>query len=177
MIDTEQTVVIEAPLASVWAYASDIRRWAGMMPGMQDCEVQDADDSKWTLKVGVGALVRTVKVLVHVDEWAGPERVDFSYRLQGDPVKGGGAYRARALDPRRTEVRLTVRVEGGGPMAPMWEAMGRPLLPQLARGFAEQLKAEIEKAAGEAEAPARQSFLAWLRRLWRTLFGAKEATP
>ena len=33
-------------------------------------------------------------------------------------------------------------------MAPMWEAMSKPLLPQLAKSFAEQLKAEIEKAAG-----------------------------
>ena len=52
---------------------------------------------RWTLKVGVGGLVRTVKVQVHVDQWDGPERVLFSYKLEGDPVQGGGSYtRGRA---------------------------------------------------------------------------------
>ena len=79
-----------------------------------------------------------------------------------------------------TEIVLNVRVEGSGPMAPMWEAMGRPLLPQLAKGFADQLKDAIEKSAGVspaegAPAAGKRSLLgsigAWLRKLWQALFG------
>ncbi|MBW8783378.1 MAG: SRPBCC family protein [Novosphingobium sp.] len=176
MIETEQSVTIAADIGTVWTFARDIRRWAGLMPGMQECEIVDDDNSRWTLKVGVGGLVRTVRVAVHVEQWDEPEQVLFAYRLEGDPVQGGGSYRAIASGTEATEVTLHVRVEGGGPMAPMWEAMGRPLLPQLAKGFAGQLKAEIEKAAGMAEqaiplAAERRSWLArvfdWLRRLWR----------
>src|SRR5579864_5652085 len=108
MIETEQTVVIGAAIDSVWAFARDIRGWAALMPGMQDCEVIDDDNSRWTLKVGVGGLVRTVRVQVHVDEWDGPGRVLFSYRLEGDPVKGGGAYAAARKGPNETEVTLQV---------------------------------------------------------------------
>lgn len=175
MIETEQLVAIDAPIDAVWAYARDIQRWAGLMPGLQACEIQDDDHSRWTLKVGAGALVRTVKVAVTVERWAGPEEVDFAYALEGDPVKGGGTYRARPLSAAQTEVVLGVRVEGTGPMAPMWEAMGKPLLPKFARGFAEQLKAEIEASAATAPAvaapPARAS---WLARLlgWFRRFGA-----
>jgi len=149
MIDTEQTIVIEAPIASVWAFARRIEGWAALMPGMRECNVIDDDNSQWTLKVGVGGLVRTVKVDVHVDKWDGPSHVDFSYDLQGDPVHGGGTYDAVAIAPDRTEVKLVVRVVGSGPMAPMWEAMGRPLLPTLAKGFANQLKDAIEKEVAE----------------------------
>ena len=42
------------------------------------------------------------------------------------------------------KVTLRVQVRGSGPPAPMREAMGRPLLPKLAKGFAGQLKTEIE---------------------------------
>lgn len=180
MIETEQTVVIDAAIGAVWDYVSDIQRWAALMPGMRECEVIDANDSKWTIKVGVGGLVRTVKVNVHVDQWDGPGRVLFSYKLDGDPVQGGGTYTARPVGPNQTEIALQVRVEGGGPMAPMWEAMGKPLLPQLARGFANQLKTEIETAhapAGAASAPAKPARgpFAWLRNLWRALFGKREA--
>ena len=180
MIETTQNVEIHRDIDNVWAFARDIRGWASLMPGLQDCEVIDDDNSRWTLKVGVGGLIRTVKVKVHVDQWDGPGNVLFSYQLEGDPVKGGGSYHAVATPAGTTEIALHVRVEGGGPMAPMWEAMGKPLLPQLAKGFAQQLKASIEatgapagKAASAPQAP--RGFIAWLRRLWQALLGKRKA--
>jgi uncharacterized membrane protein len=180
MIETEQTIAIDAPIDEVWAYARNIEGWAKLMPGLQDCDIVDENNSRWTLKVGAGALVRTVKVLVQVDRWAGPEEVDFSYSLQGDPVKGGGVYRARSLGPNETEITLNVRVEGTGPMAPMWEAMGKPLLPKFARGFAEQFKAEIEqRSSGGATEQAETRSPGLLKRLFallRRLFGRSATT-
>lgn len=169
MIETEQSVVIAAPINQVWTYAKDVARWASIMPGYQSCELIDDDHSRWVLKVGVGGLVRTVRVAVTVDRWAGPDEVDFSFKLEGDPVSGGGAYRASAQG-NATAVALQVRVIGGGPMAPMWEAMGGPLLPKFALGFAEQLKEKIEAELGMPAPPAALSlwerFTNWLRCLW-----------
>lgn len=176
MIETEQSIVIDAPIKTVWGYAEDISAWARLMPGFQECEIIDENDSRWTLKVGVGALVRTVNVAVHVDRWTGPNEVDFSYSLRGDPVEGGGTYRARSISDGQTEILLGVRVTGTGPMAPMWEAMGKPLLPKFARAFAEQFKAEVEQAVApklsattDQRATAPKAFsmrlLAWFRRL------------
>lgn len=180
MIETEQSVIIDAGIERIWDYVQDIRRWAELVPGMRECTVIDANDSRWLIKVGVGGLVRTATVLVHVDRWSGPERVDFSYSLDGDPVVGGGAYMAKQKSPRETEVTMRVRVEGSGPVAPMWEAMCRPLLPQLAKSFAGKLKAEIEKT-GETAAAAKSAaptgfaaLLHWLRNIWRALFGSPE---
>lgn len=180
MIETSQTVTVACPIGPTWDYAKDFERWASIMPGYQTCEIEDADNSRWVLKVGVGAMVRTVKVRVHVDEWAGPERVDFSFKLEGDPVVGSGSYIAAPAGAGQTEMTLRVQVEGSGPMAPMWEAMGGPVLPKFAKGFAEELKARIEEAngvvAGEA-GETRGSLLArlgaWLRSIWRSLFGGK----
>ena len=184
MIETAQSVVIAAPIGSVWDYAKDVERWAEIMPGYQECTIADEDNSRWVLKVGVGGLVRTVKVQVRVDEWAGPGRVTFSFRLEGDPVSGGGTYRAVSQGPGATGVTLHVRVEGGGPMAPMWEAMGGPLLPKFALAFANQLKARIEGSVGAvvaAPSPAPPSPLArigqWLRNLWGRLFARGGKAP
>jgi carbon monoxide dehydrogenase subunit G len=182
VIETEQVIAIAAPIGRAWDYARDIGRWADLMPGLQAFEIVDADDSRWTLKVGVGALVRTVHVLVHVERWAGPGQVDFSFTLDRDPVRGGGRYTARSLGANETEVTLAVRVEGTGPMAPMWEAMGKPLLPKFAHAFAEQFKAEVERAArasAEAVLPADgasvrpESFAARLMAWFRSLIGAR----
>ncbi len=173
MIETAQSVVIDAAIGDVWAYAKDVERWAAIMPGYQECQIADEDNSRWVLKVGVGGLVRTVKVQVHVDRWAGPEEVDFTFKLEGDPVSGGGSYRATAEGPQATGVTLAVQVIGGGPMAPMWEAMGGPLLPKFALAFANQLKARIEETVGGVAPPASAAkpglwtrLLAWLRKLF-----------
>ena len=152
MIETRQSVRIAVPIGAVWDYARDMERWAEIMPGYQSCEIIDADNSRWILKVGVGAMVRTVRVRVTVNEWAGPERVAFTFRLDGDPVEGGGSYFAVA-DGAHTDVTLHVTVTGSGPMAPMWEAMGAPVLPKFAAAFAQQLKQRIEDA-NPAENPA-----------------------
>jgi carbon monoxide dehydrogenase subunit G len=144
MIETEQSTSINASIDAVWTYVQDIRRWADLFPGCQECAVQDEHNSRWILKVGAGGLVRTVTVVVHVDDWAGPERVSFSFTLQGDPVEGSGIYRAERTGPEETSVCLKVCVAGSGALAPMWEALSKPLLPRLARSFAEKLKARIE---------------------------------
>lgn len=175
MIETEHTVDVDATIDGVWDYVQDIRKWANLMPGMRDCTLIDADNSRWLIKVGVGALVRTVKVLVHVDQWDKPERVNFSFKLEGDPVTGGGSFIALRKGALGTAVTLKVRVEGSGPAAPMWEAMSRPLLPQLAKSFAGQLKAEIEKTAGVSAAvtaaPSLFSrIMKWLREFRRAMF-------
>jgi carbon monoxide dehydrogenase subunit G len=164
MIDAMQSIEITAPIGNVWEYIKDIRRWAILFPGCRECTVIDEHDSRWTLKVGAGGLVRTVNVLVHIDLWAGPERVNFSFKLEGDPVEGGGSYHAVSTSDNTTEASLSVRVQGGGAMAPMWEAVSKPLLPMLAKSFATKLKAEIEKAttsppdgASVSKAPRYQS--------------------
>jgi len=168
MFETEHTLRIESHIDGVWDYVQDIRRWANLFPGSQDCTVIDEHDSQWTIKVGVGGLVRVVNIAVHVDEWRGPERVDFSYKLKAEPVVGKGSYSAQSRGPRETEVTLRLLVEGSGPVAPMWEAMCRPLMPQLAKSFAGKLKTEIEGVP--VTAPSLWvRFRAWLRSVWRAL--------
>lgn len=181
MIEAEKSIVIDAAIDRVWDYVQDIRKWANLFPGCRECMVIDEHNSRWIIKVGAGGLVKTVNVLVHIDQWAGPERVDFSYKLEAEPVVGSGCYIASKKSAHETEITLKVQVEGSGSMAPMWEAMSKPLLPQLANSFSEKLKAEIEQiagvpiSAGVSEAPSVFSAVGtWLRKLWRALFPRRE---
>src|ERR1700733_15144167 len=116
MIEVERSVLINVGIDAVWHYVKDMQRWAALMPGYRECSVIDANDSRWTLKVGVGGLVRTVKVLVRVEEWHEPVRVNFSYRLEGDPVQGSGSYTALQKGAAGTEVALLVSFGSSGMM-------------------------------------------------------------
>ena len=174
MIEAEHSVIIGTGVDNVWDYVQDIRKWANLFPGCRACEVIDDSHSKWLIKVGAGGMVKTVNVLVDVEQWDGPERVYFSYKLESEPVVGSGSYTASRQGNHATEVKLHVRVEGSGQLAPMWEAMSRPLLPQMAKSFAGSLKDEIEEAHGVAT-PPKSSMLSgigqWLRRLWQAITG------
>ncbi|MFD1958828.1 hypothetical protein ACFSHP_06595 [Novosphingobium panipatense] len=106
------------------------------MPGYQACEITDADNSVWALKVGVGGLVRTVKVAVHVTRWAGPQEVDFAFRLLGDPVEGrllpcGGRRRRHGDHAGRAGARVGA---DGADVGSDGRPRASPFRPQLRRG-------------------------------------------
>jgi carbon monoxide dehydrogenase subunit G len=179
MIAAEHSLLVDADIDGVWEYVKDMQRWASIMPGCQECTVIDEDDSLWILKLGVGGFVRTVKVRVHVDQWAGPEAVHFSFNLDGDPVEGRGSYMASSKGPHETGITMKVRISGGGPMAPMWEAMGGPVLSQFAKSFAGELKARIEGAVDGSKPRSGGSsgmlfallagIAGWLQSVWRRM--------
>lgn len=185
MIEADKAFSIDAPIDNVWDYVRDINKWAMLLPGCRECTIIDELNSHWTIKVGAGGLVKTVKVRVCVEKWDGPERVNFTYQLESEPVTGGGYYLAAKNGSNQTDIKLQLRVEGSGPMAPMWEAICKPLFHPLATNFTDKLKADIEQHVGIAPAakPARTGLSAvfgviadWLRRRWLILTGARKAS-
>ncbi len=178
MIEAEHAVTVGTDIDQVWEYVRDINRWALLFPGCREYEAIDDRRSRWVIKVGAGGLVKTVNVLVDVDRWDGPGSVEFSYRLETEPVTGSGSYLAVSQGGNATDIMLHLRVQGAGQAAPMWEALSRPLLPQMARSFANELKSEIEKASGlAAPAPAKASLVARIWRWLRTVLGIGPTKP
>ncbi|WP_300014668.1 SRPBCC family protein [Pseudonocardia sp.] len=153
MLATEQPFAVDASLEQVWAYVGDMANWAGNLPGYQSFEVLDETDSLWTLKVALGALVRTVRLRIHITEWRAPDHVAFTLTGVGDPIEGQGSFDARPSGDARSEVLLTLAVAGNGQMAGVMESMARPVLPRLGKGLAEALRAEIEQRARASTVP------------------------
>lgn len=170
MIEASHTVLISRSIDAVWDYARDMSRWAGIFPGCREFHRIDDDNSEWTIKVGVGGLVRVVGVQVRVDRWQGPETVDFSYRLKTEPVVGQGSYTAVARGTDETELTLHVEIRGSGQMALMWESMCRPVIPMLLKSFAQDFKAEVEKTETVTSAAVTPP-TSWFERLRQWLRG------
>lgn len=152
MLEARETIDLDAPLVDVWSYVSDIGNWARNMPGYQSFELIDERESLWTLKVGLGALVRTVGLRVEITEWDEPDHVAFRLRGITDPVEGHGTYDARAADDSETAVDVTLRLSGTGPMANAMEGMARPVIPRIVSGLTEAIKRDVESAVGAADA-------------------------
>jgi carbon monoxide dehydrogenase subunit G len=147
MLETQETFSVNAPRSAVWAYASDMRNWANKMPGFQSFEVLNDTDSRWTLRIAVGPFKRTVILRVHITDWAEPERIGFWMKSENDPVQGAGAFLAQEVGDRQTRVAMRLTLDSSGPMAGMMETMIRPVLPRMAKSFAEEMTREIETRA------------------------------
>ncbi|MGC1506926.1 SRPBCC family protein [Ketobacter sp.] len=154
MITSKHTFVINTSIDNVWKYVEDIRGWASIFPGHQSCNIINENDSEWVIKVSAAGVTRTDTVQVCVEQWDGPERVNFVYNVDDLPVEGKGVYSARSVGAHETEVTLDICIIGSGPMTAMWEAIGAPLLPQFVKAFATKLKAEVERVAGVGTASA-----------------------
>lgn len=195
MPEVEYSTTAKLPVDVIWDFVKEMDNWATFVAGYQSHEKQSPDDSVWVLKGDVGALARIVKFQVHVDEWAGPERVIFSLKGVNEPMEGSGTFllqtwedeaaaaaappppkkgwwtrlleaitrfffrlvhgrteRAASADsgPGAGMSRLTfrLRVDPGGPMAPMVNAMMKPMMMPAAEDLANKIMATLEQRHG-----------------------------
>jgi len=195
MPEVEYATTAQLPVDAIWEFVQEMDNWASFVTGYESHEKQNDDDSTWVLKGDVGVLARTVKFAVHVDEWAGPERVSFSLKGLNEPMDGSGTFllskyedetsasepapqpregfltrlftaiarffyglvhgraeRAQSADsgPAAGASRLVfrLRIDPGGPMAPMVNAMMKPMLMPAAEGLANQIMATLEERHG-----------------------------
>ncbi|MBX6342231.1 MAG: SRPBCC family protein [Thermomicrobiaceae bacterium] len=148
MLETQETFTVDAPIDAVWRYASDMRNWGASMPGYQSSEILSDTDSRWTLRLALGPLGRTVRMRVHITEWREPSHVAFTFESENDPVGGQGSFDAEALGPDRTRVTLKLIVRGRGMLAGVMDNLAKPVLPLMARSFAESLSRGIMKEKG-----------------------------
>ncbi len=117
MPEVAYTAEMRLPLATVWAFVSDMNNWAPFLTGYQKHEILDTTDSLWTLKGEVGILSRIVELRAHVTEWVEPQKVSFTLTGINEVVEGGGtlflreaALMAKAAPPAAPRPRLLRRM-------------------------------------------------------------------
>jgi carbon monoxide dehydrogenase subunit G len=151
LIEHTVRLTVETSIAQSWRLVRDMANWAAHMPGYVSFEIANDRESVWILKVGFGALRRTVRVQVRIEDWREPDHVAFTYRVDDGSVTGSGHYDAHAVGNLGTGVEMGVRIVGEGALSPVWEAMMRPVLPKMLGGFATSLKAHIEDTVANGE--------------------------
>jgi carbon monoxide dehydrogenase subunit G len=190
--EAEYTTTARLPLQTIWDFVCEMDQWAPMLTGYQSHQKEGSDDSVWVLKGDLGVLSRTLKLRVHVTEWAGPYRVSFALEGLNEPLRGRGEFLlesheeagaaaapvrrglfARLADalarfffglvhgrPQRAasagagpgagmaKLTFRLRLDPGGPMAPMLDAMLAPALRPAAEDLANKIMAHLEAQRG-----------------------------
>jgi len=194
--EVEHSTTARLPVDAIWDFVQEMDNWATFVTGYESHQKHSENESTWVLKGDVGVLARTVKFQVTVDEWAGPERVEFSLKGLNEPMEGGGTFLLQSYEDETAETppapgggfftrlfaaiarffyrlvhgraergagadegpgkgmaRLTfrLRVDPGGPMAPMVSALMKPMMLPAAEDLANKIMATLEERHGAGE--------------------------
>ncbi|MDD9852744.1 MAG: SRPBCC family protein [Deltaproteobacteria bacterium] len=138
MAEAEYVTRVAAPVARVWEFVHEMDNWAAFLRGYQSHEKQGERDSIWVLKGDVGAVTRTVKFHVHIDEWDAPAQVRFTLRGLNEEMNGGGSF---LLQP--AAATASAQPPGSAARRPGWFA-------RLVRWAYRRIFGRSERAAGAA---------------------------
>jgi len=169
----EESFVVSASPAAVWAALADFPAVAQCLPGAELIEHTD-NSARGRLKVKVGPIAAN---------FTGSATVERDDRTQTAEVKGAGSdnlsrtrtrgdltYRLRAEGPDRTRVEVTLDYDLQGPLAQFARStLARDLARRLMAEFAANLSAKLGPASPDQAMPPAQSLNA-LRLLWRVLW-------
>jgi len=144
MPEIQREIFIDAPINTIWNYVKDIGNWAKQMPGYEEFELINEDDSVWTLNVNIGPFNRNEILEVHVTQWNEPNSVTFELKGRNDPIIGEGSYNAKVSNGG-TSILLSLTIGGSGSMSGMMNAMAGPVVKKVAQELAQNLKQAIEE--------------------------------
>lgn len=175
-IEIEETVHLQAPIASVWRFMLDPEQVASCMPGAQLDEVVDERTFLGAIKVKVGAVTTTYKGRVsftRVDEAAyAIEMLAEGRETGGGIAKGTMSSRLQQLATGATEVTVTASVDVTGRIAQVGRGMIQGVSQELFRQFVASVQARLEAPEGTLAAPAQQKPIAIVPILLRVTWAA-----
>jgi len=144
--EAEYSTAVKLPVQLIWDYVQEMDNWAPFLRGYQSHEKHDENESTWVLKGDVGAVSRTVKFFVTVDEWNAPSQVCFSLKGLNEPMEGGGEF---LLAPYEEE-----DARSGAP-APEKPGFFARLLQAIARFFYQLFAGKTQRAASASAGPGQ----------------------
>ena len=139
----ESTVAfdVNAPVARVWAFLSDMRKVGNCVPGVRSVEILDEKRTRWNLKVKIGPLSQDVEVLTETLEQVPLNHGKF--RGQADNMEITGTI---DLTPEgnATKVTYTMALQAKGPLARIMDNFMRSRLKSQTEEFAANVKKALE---------------------------------
>jgi len=151
--EAEYSTTARLPVQVIWDYVQEMDNWAPFLRGYQSHEKLNEKESTWVLKGDVGAVSRTVKFFVTVEEWNGPSQVRFVLKGLNEQMEGSGEFRLAAYEEEDA---------GSREEAPARPGLFARLLQAIARFFYQLFAGKTQRAAsadaGPGEGMARLTF-------------------
>ncbi len=137
------SVTVPLNINAIWDFVKDMNNWAPLVPGYIDHEIINENESTWAFKGDLGFMKKTVKLKVDVKEWNEPSGVIFDLTGMSDNFKGGGYFKAEAVNDTETIMIGNLDITAGGMMGPMINQILMKFVPQTAQDLTDAIVAKL----------------------------------
>lgn len=128
----------------VWAFVSDMEKWATLVPGYRQHKMLNDKQSTWTFAGNVGILKKSVEVQIDITSWNEPSKIDFNLTGISDKFSGSGYFEAKDLGDGTTEMTGHLEIKAGGLAAPVLNPIFTAVLPKAATMLTERVANKIQ---------------------------------
>lgn len=145
MAATTYKTNIPVEQAKVWAFVSDIEKWARLVPGYRKHEMKSDTQSVWTFGGTVAGMTKMVDAQVDITEWNEPTKIGFELLGLSDKFTGAGYFEANAISANETEMMMHLEVKAGGVAGVALNPIFKLALPTAAEKLGGRVVAQITK--------------------------------
>ncbi|GED20581.1 CoxG family protein [Kurthia gibsonii] len=147
MATATHTTTVKAGQQQVWAFVSDMEKWAKLVPGYRNHEMINEKQSKWIFAGNVGVLKKSVEVQIDIINWEEPSKISFDLTGLTDKFTGSGYFTAKEIDAQNTEMSGFLEIKAGGIAAPVLNPIFSAVLPKATSMLTERVANKIQSEA------------------------------
>ena len=137
------SVAVPLNINTIWEFVQDMNNWAPLVPGYIEHEIINDRESTWAFKGDLGFMKKKVKLKIDIKEWNEPSGVIFDLTGTSDNFKGGGYFKAEAVNDNETMMSGNLDITAGGMMGPMVNQILVKFVPQTAQELTDAIVAKL----------------------------------
>lgn len=143
MAQASHSVQIPVAQDKVWAFVSEIEKWATLVPAYKDHHQIDEHTSHWTFEGNFKGLSKKVQLEIKIVEMNEPSSIKFDIKGLSDNFSGGGEFKAEPKDGG-TYMTGTVEVNAGGLSGAVLTPAIKVILPKITSRLTEKIARHIQ---------------------------------
>lgn len=143
MAQASHTVQVPVSVEKVWAFVSNLEKWAKLVPAYKDCKKIDDKKSVWTFEGNLKGIKKTVEVELNIVELDEPNNIKFEFKGINENFSGSGQFQAVAQGDG-TSMTGTVEAEAGGLAKVALNPVIKMVLPKVTTRLTEKIARTLQ---------------------------------
>lgn len=139
-------IELNTPIEHVWAFVSDMNKWAPLVPGYIEHQILHERQSTWKFKGEIGKIQKIVHLKIDITDWQEPEKVAFNLTGLSENVKGNGYFEATALTDNKTKITSYLGVAAKGMKKPLINSVLKSFIPRTTKELTEAIAQDISRS-------------------------------
>ncbi|MDF1507097.1 SRPBCC family protein [Robertmurraya sp. DFI.2.37] len=137
------SLIIDAPLESVWAFMEDFSHWGPLVPGYVSHKIVNMTQSNWVFTTDFGFIKKKLEFEVEILSKHAPKRMTFQVEGKNEGFNGHGSIEMKSLKSNRTFINVSLDIQATGTLAKLIKPMLKSNPPKMTNEFKKEITEKI----------------------------------